>query len=515
MRKKLYIPFLIMVALTGITSCKKDYLDINTDPNNPSKVTIELLLPPILGYTAYNLGNPYQIVGGLWSQYWTQGPTSSQYINLDQYVITSTSFNRPWNDSYAGVLANCNDMISAGLAIKGDESLTADERSRGSNYAAIGKIMQAFIYQVVTDLHGDAPFSQALKGREEDGTVLNPSYDSQQNIYDGLIQLTDEGLALIDLTGSHPGADDYFYGGDMELWTKFANTLKLKIYLRQAYIREDIARQEIQGMYTAGAEFLGDGEDALVKFTNDQFNRNPLFTTMTATSAENLVASQTSINYLLATEDPRIDAFFGRASVAPNAGNHAGLLQGNGINLTGSTNSANSYSKPSPNVGGIIPIDIQSGAAAPVIITSGAESLLLQAEAAARGWSTGDAAQLYSQAIDASFAYWGFTQDDADTYKSQPAVAFPSNGPAEEKVKAIIVQKWVSMTGTENIEAWTEWRRTGYPDFFTISASNSTGNKFPARLLYPDTEVTRNPNTPAQKLITDKLWWDMNTTGQN
>jgi len=82
-------------------------------------------------------------------------------------------------------------------------------------------------------------------------------------------------------------------------------------------------------------------------------------------------------------------------------------------------------------------------------------------------------------------------------------------------MKAIISQKWISMDGTQNLEGWTEWRRTGYPDIFEVSATSNIGNKFPVRILYPDIEVTRNPNTPPQKTVTDKLWWDVNTTGQN
>ncbi len=505
--------YLFLISILSFSACKKDYLDVNTDPNNPADVTIELLLPPVLGYTAYNLGNPYQIVGGLWSQYWTQGPTASQYLSLDQYVITSSSFVRPWDDSYAGALSNCDEIIKKGLAIKADANLSADEQSRGSNYAAIAKIMQAFIFQTMSDLHGDIPFSEAIKGRDEDGAVLSPKFDDQTAVYDGLITLINDGITLVDVNGAHPAADDYFFAGDMELWTKFANTLKLKIYLRQVYVRESVARQGIQAMFTANAEFLGNGEDALVPFTDDQFNRNPLFTTITALSGDNLIASRTSIDYLTNTNDPRIDVFFAKAAAAPNTGNQVGIIQGNAINLPPNQN-ANSFSKPSPNVGGVVPANVTGGATAPVIIMSGAESLLLQAEAIARGYAVGDAASLYNEAIDASFEYWGL-EDDAVAYKAQTSTLYPTAGTLQAKLKAIIVQKWVCMTGTQNIEAWTEWRRTGYPDFFTLSASNSSGGIFPVRLLYPNSEVNRNPNTPSQKRVTDKLWWDTNTTGQN
>src|SRR6266487_6819063 len=104
--KSIIIPGIAAAGLL-ITSCKKSFLDVNTDPNNPSHATIDLVLPTALGYASYDLGDPMQIIGGLWGQYWTQGPTGSQYIDFDQYLITSSDFNRLWRDMYAGSL---NDL---------------------------------------------------------------------------------------------------------------------------------------------------------------------------------------------------------------------------------------------------------------------------------------------------------------------------------------------------------------------------------------------------------------------
>jgi hypothetical protein len=65
------------------------------------------------------------------------------------------------------------------------------------------------------------------------------------------------------------------------------------------------------------------------------------------------------------------------------------------------------------------------------------------------------------------------------------------------------------MCGNQNLEAWIEWRRTGFPDFFIQSKTSILGSgKFPRRLLYPSDEITSNSNFPGQKLLTDKVWWD-------
>lgn len=487
--------FLITITagmLAPFSSCKK-ILDVNTDPNNSTQASIDLVLPSALGYTAYNMANRYQILGGLWAQYWTQGPTASQYRTIDQYAIVSTDFNTPWNSLYSGPLQDMKYII--------DEATAAGR----NNYAAIGKFMQAYIYQYLTDLHGDIPFSQAL-----DASNATPGFDTQEQVYDGLIKLVDDGLALLSESSSdHPGNDDLYYQGDMSAWHKFANTLKLRIYLRQAYVRPSVAQAGIQAMYTAGAQFLGTGDDADMQFTTTTFNQHPLYMTFQALTSANLIASNTALEYMENSNDPRIDVLYQRATAAPNSGNHAGIDQGNGPNLPGTQNDR-SYSKPGPAVGGP-----DGGAAAPVILMSAAESYFLQAEAVLRGWGSGNAQTLYENAIKASFAYWQLSNAQATTFLGQPSVNYPAAGSTEEKLKAIISQKWISMDGTQNLEGWTEWRRTGYPDIFEVSATSNIGNKFPVRILYPDIEVTRNPNTPPQKTVTDKLWWDVNTTGQN
>jgi hypothetical protein len=485
-----------LAVMIAASSCKKNYLDVNVDPNNPTKAAIDLVLPTAQGYAAYNLGNPYQVLGGYWAQYWTQGPTGSQYLAYDQYSINSGTFDARWINMYAGPLNDFKYIIEEG---------TKEGRT---NYAAIGKIMQAYLFQVMTDLHGDIPFSDALKAGE--GNIA-PKYDSQQDVYDGLIRLVDEGIALIDENSAdHPGTDDFFYHGDMHLWTKFANTLKLKIYLRQAYVRPTVAQAGIQAMYAANAEFVDFGEEASLHFTTTQFNQHPLFAHINSLGEFNILASQTSLNRMLTLNDPRVDVLYRRATAAPNTGNHVGILQGNGRNLPNpALLNDRQFSKPGAAVGG------PGGAAARVIFMSEAESYFLQAEAVARGWGTGNAESLYYDGIALSFLSWGLTIAQFNTYAAQTEIDYPAAGSTDQKVKAIITQKWTAMCGSQNVEAWTEWRRTGYPDIFTISATSNIGNQFPARLLYPDSEVTSNPNTPAQKLVTDKVWWDVNTTGQN
>jgi hypothetical protein len=164
---------------------------------------------------------------------------------------------------------------------------------------------------------------------------------------------------------------------------------------------------------------------------------------------------------------------------------------------------------PAPITGGRFASATGSIAAtAPVKLISAAESYFLQAEAVARGWATGNVDALFKAGIKASFDALGISATDYATYiATAPDAQLPLDKAGQ--IKAIITQKYYAMVGFQGFEAWTEWRRTGFPDILVKSAASTLGSsELPARLLYPETEITRNSNFPGVKLITDKVWWD-------
>lgn len=477
-------------CLMAFVSCEKNYLDVNKDPNHPHVLVPKQILPAAIGHTAYVMGNEYQVIGGYWAQYWTQGPTGNQYNGYDQYLISNTTLDRPWSDLYSSPLTDFQDIIRL---------------SSGTNdkYVGISCIMQAYIYQVLTDLHGSVPFSEALKA---EAGVYAPHYDSQQSIYDGLIPLIDKGIAAINSYAGddiNPQEDDFIYGGDMDLWIRFANTLKLRIYMRQSEIRPNVAQAGIQAMVANGDQFISDGEDAAMLFYDANFNQNPLYMQIVSLGSFNILASNTALNFLRNNNDPRVDVFYRHATSGDSAGTHNGINQGEGKlpGYGGQDVVSGWFSKPSFTV---------AGPESPVIFLSAAESYFLQSEAVIRGWMPGDAKALYESGVTASFTYWGLDPAEAATYIAQPAIAFPDAGTQADKIKSVITQKWISMCGSECAEAWNEWRRTGYPDFFVVSATSQIGNNFPSIIFYPNSEQTLNPNTPPQHVITDKVWWDVN-----
>lgn len=482
-----YILTAVLASTLGLSSCE-DFLDINRSPNAPAVSSPALTLPAGLGELSYVLGNQFQILGNFYAQHWTQAGAASQYCDLEIYQMTSSDYDgRVWGEFYAGALNDFKYVADQGNA------------TANPNYAAIGEIMQAYTMQIITDAWGDVPFFDALQGLGQ----LNAKYDSQEAIYAGLITLLDGAIAKIDNDARTPGADDLVFQGNMDQWRRFANTLKLRVYLRQAYVKPAVAEAGIKAMYAANAEFLGTGGNADINFVNATQNKNPFFqTNFEFLGGGNVIASNTALNYLSSTADPRVNAFYAPAETGANAGRIAGRDQGFECSPDGTTLTALNFSKPGP---------LPGSATSPVPFLTAAESYFLQAEAVARGWSNGagNAAALYEQGVRASFAYAGKTDAQATAFLANATVAFPATGSVEAKVERIITQKWISFNGTQGFEAWTEYRRTGYPSFIEPSLAAQTGSKVPKRILYPNSEATSNTEYPGLKEIEVPVWWDV------
>lgn len=477
----------LLVLPFSFSSCKK-YLDVNTNPNVAQDVQPALLLTSGQLGMGSALGVDFQINGSFWAQYWTQHYSTSQYRSFERYQPTGNNYDNLWGLCYATAMMDLVQLEKKAAA----QNL--------SQYVAVSKLQQCYLWQVMTDAWGDIPYREALKGQTEDGGNLSPHYDSQESIYTSLIAEVKAALAMIDPSdGNHPGDDDLIYHGDMENWHRFGNTLLLKLYLRLSERAPGVAQAGIAAMPDDPEEYIGAGQDALINYASTSGNNHPLYSEIVGLrNAQNMLASATSVDSLLANDDDRVEAFYN-----PVGASFVGLRQGF-YNVT--TNP--SISTPSAATGAWANT---ASAEAPVKFITSYESMLLQAEAIARGWMAGtatDEKDLYDAAITASFDAYGL---DATDYLANGAYwsVYPSSGALAEKLKFIITQKWFCMNGNQGFEAWTEWRRTGFPNFFVTSVNSQLGaGQFPVRFLYPNIELTRNPNFPGQVTVLDKVWWD-------
>ncbi len=482
--------FIGLVAAVGISGCKK-YLAVNQNPNNPDNADPTLLLPTTEAAISQVVGNSFQVFGNIWSQYWTQSPVASQYKSIDQYAPVATSFDRAWLNLYRVALVNA-DLI------------TKSTEPGLENLRGIAYLMKAYGFQLATDAFGSVPLSQALQPT----VYINPKYDAQQVVYDSIFVYIKKAFPLLNAAApvTPVGSQDMIFHGDMTQWVAFANTLELRAYLRLSNIDPTTAQAGIAALYATNPAFLT--VDASITYTSTGGNENPFYneaSSPTLGKIQNVVASSTIVNAFTQNNDPRLSKFFTLFIDKVNPVDSVeSIPQGDYLSFVNKK-----VSPPSPLVGG--QANDPASATAPVKLISAAESYFLQAEAVARGWATGDVTALYEAGITASFAATG--AGDPTTYiNTAPAglQALTAAVTVNDKVKAIITQKYYSMCGFQGFEAWTEWRRTGYPTFFVPSAATTISpGQMPLRMLYPNSELTSNSNYPGTIPIYKPVWWGL------
>lgn len=478
----------LALAVAILPGCKK-FLDVNDNPNATERVDPQQLLPSVEAGVAHVISSQYQTFGNFWAQYWTQLPNSSQFRSVEAYTSGPNDFDRAWGILYANVLTDTDSLIvNAHLP-------------RFQQYAAIALIMRAYAFQLLTDGFGDVPLTEALHGTSGPKGNRSPHYDPQEQVYDSIFVWLDRAQTLIDPASDYaPATDDILSapgatitGLGMANWRRFSNTLELRAYLRLSEVDAARAQAGIAALYATNPEFLT--TDVQLSFTAVGGNNNPLWGEVVALNARNQGASSTVMTPLKANSDPRIAKYY---AIRSGQTDYISIPQGSFDNQPSNT----PVSYPASGI---------LSNTAPAKFMTAAESYFLQAEAVARGWAPGTALTLYQNGVRASFASNALTETQANTYlATAPIAAWPLVGvPAQ--VETIITQKWLAMVGLQGFEAWTEWRRTGYPDFLVKSEASLLGNdNLPARFIYPQVELTRNGNFPGLQRIDAKVWWDVN-----
>jgi len=478
--KKFIISVLVLSAV--FTGCSTD-LDINRDPDflDPDAAPLSAILPAGIAGLAGSEGSSYAIIGGFWSQYWTQSNLANQYRDIDNYTIGTADYNFAWNGMY-DALGDIRNVKKRALA------------EGNWNYYLIASVLEVQGSQILTDLYGSIPYKQA-----NNQEILEPAFNSGQEVYDFMIQDLNDALSrdLSASVGSAPANDDYIFGGNMENWVKFANTLKLKIYIRQTESsRASIANAGIAELLSSGVEFL-DVDAALTQFEDAPNSSNPLyeFNNRQLNVATNLRMSTTLSSFLTSNGDPRRDEYY---------------TAGNALNQGDYTSTAGNIAV------------VNNSATAPVFFLSKEESLFLQAEAVERN-GTGSGKAFYDEAVATNLARY----EDADgnplsatTLLAGP-YAYPTGGSFADKLTAIITQKWVANFPGNGFESFLEQNRTGIPAISNVPQSDAAyvpgqlaysvngpaGNAFPRRLVYPLSERNSNTNAPALVPLTTPVWW--------
>ncbi len=469
--------------LVGMVGCDESFFDINKNPGAITNPTPDLTLSAAQKNASDFLQGQYNTSCATWVNYITQAGNIAGQNNVDQYIVAAgdNAHQNQFNNLFSNALDDLQ-YTSARSKADGDD-----------NTFAVAELMKAYMFQVLVDLFDKVPYSEALKGL----SFPTPKYDDGEDIYADLITKIDAALLVIDDSETIKG--DIIYGGDMSLWRKFGNTLKLKVLMRQSEMNGGATSSA--GIATlAGAEFISTGEDAEALYAvTPTINQHPAFPN--DINVQVFVAvSTTVLNYMVGRSDPRTDVYY-RRPVSPNPVNaQQGVPQSLGYTITGPTAGLNFYSARNEFL-------IRDGSAG--VFFSAAESYFLQAEAVARTWMTGNAQTLYENGVKASFSRAGLTSTQASTYISASS-PYP-NGTLAQNLNVILTEKWVSFSTRQGIEAFAEWRRTGIPDQTIIAVSPTSAlpaGEFAVRFPFVAREQATNPNTPAIEALNMPVWWD-------
>ena len=495
--KNILISIKMMAVVLLLSSCSDSFGDINIDPNNPSTVSPNLILPVALNYSAFsqerNRGN--NTLGNLMMYNWSQSDGFSWYTDEFLYQVTPSFYQQNFDYVYANALKQYNSLT----ILNGDQY---------GYYVAIGNIMKAYHFNVLVDTYGDIPYSEALKR----GGNATPKYDNAQEIYTDLVAQLTAAITLINATEANtvvkamvPGADDGIFKGDMLQWKKFANSIKLRMLTRQsgmsaraAYINAQLAIIAAEGSgYVTSSVEVNIGYNATANQQNPKWDAFGADVAGTATN-NNLAtcASDYILDYLTSSNDPRINFIYEKPATG-----HLGVKQG-----------LQNYDETPLGVDGLIPSKVSNigpgilkSAKQGAVLYTAAESYFNQAELDLKFKAGANAQALYESGIQASFTYLG--AGTATTYFTQ-AKNLVNWNTSTNKLEAIITQKWIAVNGIDAIQSWFDYSRTGFPRNLPISALASTPNR-PVRLAYPASEVTSNGiNLPAQpNVFTTKIFW--------
>jgi len=504
----------VSVLVVLFSSCTDDFNSLNVDPNNPTDVPATTLL----SYAMHE--GIDQELGEGWIHHtylscWSQLYAKIQYIDEDRYLFRGININTFWWTDYARHLKDLAIVI---------------EKAKEKEYAdmeGVARIMKAYFFQRTTDCWGDVPYTEALKGDEGE---LSPVYDSQESIYMDLIAEIKAAVAMLN------GADndqlskcDLIYGGDLDAWRKFGNSILLRMYMRISGVEPDsVAQAGLEEVVKSGIYIQSNADNATLAIDGTKPYRNGLMETLDTRTDQG--CSRTMITLLDSLNDPRLPIY--AQDIDDDYGK--GEYDGPDTIFVGQPNGA-AGAGPVQSTISLLGVPIAYDADRPYQILSYSDVCFILAEAALKGWNAGGSAQSWYEAgIEASCEQWSelalasplagyakdaaeITSDEIAAYLQEPGVAYDAAIGQEQ----ICTQRWLALY-PNGVQAFSVFRRTGYPkeiESYELEATTYPDLGVPLRLPYPTDEEARNSaNMAAAKagihddMYGKPVWWDTRTT---
>lgn len=443
-----------IIAGTGCNRKIDEFGDINTNPGIVAEPnTAALLTNAMSGMGDEN----WSAVPGLYSQLYAE----TQYTEASRYARLQVDF----GGYYSGVLYDLVNIIK----VNSNPETAAKALPNGSNanQIAVARILKAWWFLRVTDAWGDIPYFQALNFNGE------IPYDSQEDIYIDLFKELKEAAAQFD--GGVPAKGDILLHGDIALWKKFANSLRMIMAIRLAYVDATLGKaQFLDAMGSPGGYLSSNADDIMLAYPGGNYP-STFYEYYNITQRFDYALSKTVTDHMNANGDLRVNAWG-----SSNVGFEYGLDRTDAI----------AFANAHPDWA-LIMSDALRTEFMPMPILTSSQVTLARAEAAQRGWTAEVAATLYSTGIEQNWRQWGVYNLAAFTaYMADPDILLVGS-----EIEKIVRQRWFAAF-PDGQEAWNIWRSTGFPSL-TI-APNNGGLQIPKRFAIAQTHFDlNNANTNA------------------
>jgi hypothetical protein len=514
MKKNIIILLFASILVSG---CDKGFEELNTNPQALTSIDPGFLFTTALRNTQQGSLEAEQTV-------------ALQFLNAYSGLTTGFNLNQindgqnrgRWNGTYTGPIKFLEHAISI---------LEADPSARVNLYNQ-ARIWRAYNYMTLVDTYGDVPYSEA--GRAYLDANFYPKYDKDELVYDGLYAEIKAASAALDAGASNEARYDLFYAGDIAKWKRLGYSLLLRLGMRYSKLDANKARTIVQEAYNGGV-MLSNADNAKIAYNS--VNNNPLFSNLRTANSNYYYFAEPFINQLKTTTDPRLKYLAGKYADA--GGNHSQVPDTTTANQVGFPVGQDNVSIMT-YPGRVIPTTAGSGfnysqinfyvlgnALAPLFFVTNAQTKLLLAEAAQRGWLTGlagakTAQEYYEEGVKASMDEYSIYPNGfgagtiaiplalQNEFLAQPSVAYS----AAEGLRLINTQYWVA-SFSNGVESWANFRRSGFPVLTPNPTNPLGGGGFVRRFTYPAAEQGVNrANYDAAKaslggddLIT-RIFWD-------
>ena len=474
---------LLTISSLLFVSCETvDFGDENLNPNAISQANTGALITSAMRNIPSIVSNS------------NAGILYAQHISEITYNEDSCYETTQWNFDgfYSGPLMDLQTVIN----LNNEDPDTYSSSGSAGMQKGVAHLLRVYMFHLMTDRWGDIPYSEALKGVD----VLKPAFDSQASIYAGLLAEIDAALGMLDGGGL---SGDFMFNGDANKWRVFGNTMKMVIALRMADVDAGTAQAKFKEAVAAGVISSNAGNIHYPYTTSDD-NDSPWQDRFQ--SREDFATSDTMVDHLFATNDPRLEKYAEPVVSATGDTSKIDYVEYNGNTYAGMPYGVLNPGILQTRISFLPSSIIYDGTNAGGMLYTYAQVCFSYAEAHLRGWSglAGDAQTWYELGIAASHAQWGVADADAAAYLATVAPV---------SMESMATEKWVALY-MQGYEAWAEWRRLDYP-VLSPAKDALTGTGIPMRHGYGANTASSNKANHDAAIARisgysqdSKMWWD-------